>query len=167
MIGSHNTWYGDPNISKKYPRPCLYGVAINVQSGAIFPATFPEKSPDADLRHVRLSFRQFESYEEYNGFKDVLYEDFNDDTGEFRIEPFQFSSSPNLTFIAKAPDKLLLENMSTSPKVEPPHFCSSIRNAVKFILDHPDPDKSVFINKQPRRYLFSENENKWIQINQS
>lgn len=164
VIGSHNTWYGDANSSKKYPRPCLYGVALNVQTGSIFPASFPDKNPDADLRHVRLSFRQFENYDEYNAFKDVLYQDFNDETGEFRIEPFQFSSSPNLTFIAKAPDKLLLENMSTSPKVEPKDFCSSIRNAVKFILDHPDPFQSVFINQQPRCYLFSDNEKKWIQI---
>ena len=55
VIGCHNTGYGDDKAVKKYPRPKLYGVAVNVETGDIFPADFPDdsKGPDADLRHVR------------------------------------------------------------------------------------------------------------------
>ena len=55
VIGCHNTGYGDDKAVKKYPRPKIYGVAVNVETGDIFPADFPDdsKGPDADLRHVR------------------------------------------------------------------------------------------------------------------
>jgi len=166
VIGCHNTGYGDDKAVKKYPRPKIYGVAVNVETGDIFPADFPDdsKGPDADLRHVRLSFRQYESYEEYEEVKNYLYQDFNDETGEITIRPFRFVQSPDLPFIAKASDKFILENMSTSPKVEPKHFCSGIRNAVRLILQDPDSYQSIFAKKQPRKYLFSDNERKWIRI---
>ena len=77
MIGSHNTGYGDEKSVQKYPRPKIYGVAVNVETGDIFPADFLDgsKCPDAELRHVRLSFRQFVSYEEYQEAKNYLYQD--------------------------------------------------------------------------------------------
>ena len=115
-------------------------------------------------KHFRLSFRQYESYEEYEEVKNYLYQDFNDETGEITIRPFRFVQSPDLPFIAKASDKFILENMSTSPKVEPKHFCSGIRNAVRLILQDPDSYQSIFAKKQPRKYLFSDNERKWIRI---
>jgi len=166
VIGSHNTGYGDEKSKKKYPRPIIYGVAVDVESGDIFPADFPDdsKGPDAELRRVRLSFRQYESYEEYHEAKNFLYQDFNNETGEITIKPFQFVQSPDLPFIAKATDKFILENMSTSPKVEPKHFCSGIRDAVRLILKHPDASQSIFSQNQPRKYLFSDNERKWIRI---
>ena len=76
MIGSHNTGYGDEKAVKKYPRPKVYGVALDVETGDIFPADFPDdsKGPDAELRHIRLSFRQYESYEEYHEVKNFLYQ---------------------------------------------------------------------------------------------
>ena len=166
MIGSQNTGYGDEKSVQKYPRPKIYGVAVNVETGDIFPADFPDgsKCPDAELRHVRLSFRQFVSYEEYEEAKNYLYQDFDDETGEITIKPFRFVQSPDLPFIAKASDKFILENMSTSPKVEPKHFCSGIRKAARLILDHPDSFQSIFAQNQSRRYLFSDNEKRWIRI---
>ena len=76
VIGSHNTGYGDEKAVKKYPRPKVYGVALDVETGDIFPADFPDdsKGPDAELRHIRLSFRQYESYEEYHEVKNFLYQ---------------------------------------------------------------------------------------------
>ena len=44
MIGSHNTGYGDEKAVKKYPRPKIYGVALDVETGDIFPADFPDDS---------------------------------------------------------------------------------------------------------------------------
>ena len=128
----------------------------------MYPAEFPDHSPDPDLRHVRLSFRQYESYDEYYKIKDYLYEDFNYMSGEFVIEPFEFSRNPDVNLICKAPDAFLLKNMSTSPKVEPPDFCSSMRRATKMILDHPEPMRTVFIGGKAKTFVYSENEKKWI-----
>lgn len=33
--------------------PIIYGVGVNVKSGEIFPATFPDKGPDQPLRFAR------------------------------------------------------------------------------------------------------------------
>ena len=122
------------------------------------------KGPDAELRHIRLSFRQYETYEEYHEAKNFLYQDFDNETGEITINPFKFVHSPDLPFIAKATDKFILENMSTSPKVEPKHFCSGIRDAVRMILKNPDSSQSIFAQNQPRKYLFSDNERKWMRM---
>lgn len=162
MIGSHNTWYGPENVSHKYPRPRIYGIGVNVSTGDIFPAEFPDKNPDADLRHVRLSFRQFESLEEYQTTKKAFYQDYDDETGQISIEPFGFSTSPDLGFIAKSSNKFILENMSTSPKVEPKHFCCGIRNSIKLAMENPDPYKSIFVNRKARRYKYLDK--KWIRI---
>lgn len=35
------------------PWPVLYGAAINVKTGDIFPATFTDKGPDLDIRNAR------------------------------------------------------------------------------------------------------------------
>ena len=165
VIGSINTWFGEENSSKRFPRPRLYGVGINVETGQIVPADFISKTPDEHLRHVRLSYRQFRSHEEFDQARDFLYQDFNDDTGEFTIEPFEFVQRPDLVFIANAPDRFILENMSTSPKVEPEHFCSNIKSAVKLVLEHPEPLKTLFPHNKARKYKFSVNEQKWIRIN--
>ncbi|XP_074775890.1 protein N-terminal asparagine amidohydrolase isoform X2 [Athene noctua] len=34
--------------------PIIYGIAVNVKTAEIFPATFPEKGPDEDLRSARV-----------------------------------------------------------------------------------------------------------------
>ena len=51
-IGEMNT-----NYSKSYPSPILYGAGVEIKTGQIFPATFPDHGPDNILRHVRLSHR--------------------------------------------------------------------------------------------------------------
>ena len=35
------------------PWPMIYGVGVNVKTGEIFPATFPDKGPDQALRFAR------------------------------------------------------------------------------------------------------------------
>ena len=162
VTGSHNTFYGAESEKSKYPRPRLYGIGIDVLSNEIFPADFPDHSPDPDLRHVRLSFRQYDNYDHYYQVKDYLYEDWNSETGAFVIEPFDFHQSPDLTWISKAPDGFLLKNMSTSPKVEPQDFCAGMRRATQMVLDHPEPLKTVFRNNKAKTFIYSENEKKWI-----
>ena len=58
MIGSQNTGYGDEKSVQKYPRPKIYGVAVNVETGDIFPADFLDgsKCPDAELRFRFVPF---------------------------------------------------------------------------------------------------------------
>ena len=162
VTGSHNTSYGSESEKSKYPRPKLYGIGIDVFSNEVFTADFPDHSPDPDLRHVRLSFRQYDSYDHYYQVKDFLYEDWNCDKGTFVIEPFGFHHSPDISWMSKAPDGFLLKNMSTSPKVEPKDFCASMRRASQMVLDHPEPLKTVFRNNTAKTFIYSENEKKWI-----
>jgi len=54
--------------------------------------------------------------------------------------------------------------MSTSPKVDPKNFSSGIWDAVRLILKNPDSSQSIFAQNQPRKYLFSDNERKWMRI---
>ena len=163
VIGAFNTTFGDENTVAKYPRPMVYGVAYEVNTGKIFKADFSEKGPDCHLRHVRLSFRRYQNYDEYYEARDYLYEDFDNETGDFTIKPFAFRRSPDLQMYVKSPDQFLLENMSTSPKVEPKHFCANIKSAINLILDNPKPEQSIFPQNTSRRYTYSDADKKWIQ----
>jgi len=52
VVGEANT-----NYSKAYPSPLFLGAAVEIKTGAVFPAKFPDHGPDNILRHVRLSHR--------------------------------------------------------------------------------------------------------------
>ncbi len=169
VIGEYNTGFGNDGDQSRFPRPKIYGVAAEVDSGRIFPARFPDQRPDAVLRHVRLSFRQFQTYQEYEESRESFYEDYDDNTEQFVIQPFHFIPvrGPELGRICKASDKFILENMSTSPKVEPKHFCDNIRAAANFVIENQDAMKTVFLGSNPRAYAFSDNQKKWIRVKKS
>uniref|UniRef100_A0A8D0BG62 N-terminal asparagine amidase n=1 Tax=Salvator merianae TaxID=96440 RepID=A0A8D0BG62_SALMN len=45
-----------------------------------------------------------------------------------------------------------LQNLSTSPLAEPPHFVSHIRATLTYLKEHPFPDKSLFPSRKPWIY---------------
>lgn len=47
-VGELNT-----TIREGIPWPIITGVGVNIKTGEIFPATFPDKGPDQPLRSVR------------------------------------------------------------------------------------------------------------------
>lgn len=48
-VGELNTRNGRGDINW----PIIYGVGVNIKTGEIFPASFPDKGPDLQLRQAR------------------------------------------------------------------------------------------------------------------
>ncbi|XP_052629227.1 protein N-terminal asparagine amidohydrolase isoform X2 [Harpia harpyja] len=131
--------------------PIIYGIAVNVKTAAIFPATFPEKGPDEDLRsaHVLTGATLTNIY-------DAKME-------QLHIGPYFWRPFPHVDFWLEQDDKQILQNLSTSPLAEPPHFVSHIRSTLTFLKEHPFPSRSLFPDRKPRIYKKNE-EGLWEQV---
>ncbi|XP_069761917.1 protein N-terminal asparagine amidohydrolase isoform X2 [Narcine bancroftii] len=118
--------------------PVIYGIAINVKTGEIFRATFPDKGPDEDVRGARtfLGGSMISIY-------DVKME-------QLQIEPYEWSPFPDAEFWLQQPDHLILESYSTSPIVEPPHFVKHMKNIFQFLSTNPK--EALFPKGEPRIY---------------
>ena len=49
-------------------------------------------------------------------------------------------------------DALIRQYLSTSPTVEKEDFAHSTKEALKVLITHPEPLKTIFANNQPLRY---------------
>lgn len=135
--GSLNTTQGPGG-----PRPKVYGMAVEVQSGAVFPAHFKAQEPNMPLRAAsRWMSSEQRPLDLYNHV-----------SGTITIHPFRFSEVDWFGIYLKLPDEVLLRNFSTSPKVEPPHFCQELRKVFKVFVDHPRPHETLFPNDKPKTY---------------
>ncbi|XP_048817160.1 protein N-terminal asparagine amidohydrolase isoform X3 [Lagopus muta] len=124
--------------------PIIYGIAVNVKTAEIFPATFPEKGPDEDLRsaHVLTGARLTNIYDAK--------------TEQLHIGPYFWRPFPHVDFWLEQDDQQILQNLSTSPLAEPPHFVSHIRSTLTFLKAHPFPSHSLFPDRKPRIYKKNE-----------
>uniref|UniRef100_A0A8D0FG69 N-terminal asparagine amidase n=1 Tax=Strix occidentalis caurina TaxID=311401 RepID=A0A8D0FG69_STROC len=124
--------------------PIIYGIAVNVKTAEIFPATFPEKGPDEDLRsaHVLTGATLTNIY-------DAKME-------QLHIGPYFWRPFPHVDFWLEQDDEQILQNLSTSPLAEPPHFVSHIRSTLAFLKEHPFPSRSLFPDRKPRIYKKNE-----------
>eukprot|EP00095_Tigriopus_kingsejongensis_P002487 maker-scaffold64_size435223-snap-gene-2.23 protein:Tk02487 transcript:maker-scaffold64_size435223-snap-gene-2.23-mRNA-1 annotation:"protein n-terminal asparagine amidohydrolase" len=138
VIGSLNTTY-DQNCD---PWPMHYGCAVDVGTGEIFPANFQDHGPADTLRHCRISFNN-------NRAQLRPFDLYDCESGEILIEPFTFAYNPGLEFWLRAPSKLILENMSSSPKVEPVYFVPKLKQTIQMVLDHPNAIKTIFRGLKP------------------
>lgn len=120
--------------------------------GDTFPATFLERGPDEYPRNARV----------YNEGK--IMEIYNCKTGILKIGPFGYQLSMNIKFLLDYDDKSLLDTLSTSPLVEPPHLVAVIRNTLKFMQEHPNPYETVFKNGQPHFFKRNEDCTSWVPI---
>lgn len=145
-VGELNTTYRD-----EVRWPILYGVAVNVKTGDIFPATFTDREPDLLLRHARNFL---------SGIRKV-FDVYDFSSGFIQIEPFNYTPPKLLAMWLTLPDKELLQNFSTSPDVEPPYFCPTLRAMFKFIMDNPSPRSTLFQINKPRCYKRDETMRNW------
>ncbi|XP_059835349.1 protein N-terminal asparagine amidohydrolase [Hypanus sabinus] len=118
--------------------PVIYGIAINVKTGDIFQATFPEKGPDEDIRSARIFLAG------------PMMSIYDSKVEELQIEPYEWKPFPRATFWLQQPDDVILKSFSTSPLVEPPHFVKHWKNAVKFLS--AVPEEAPFPSSKPRNY---------------
>ncbi|XP_023230791.1 protein N-terminal asparagine amidohydrolase-like [Centruroides sculpturatus] len=132
--------------------PVIYGIGINVKSGEIFPATFPDKGPDLQLRCAR----------HFTGCYDMI-DTYDYNLGVMRIGPFNYEPMRGINLWLSQSDDFLLQHLSTSPEVEPPHFAMQVRETLKYIQQHPFPGVTVFPDNRP--HFFQKDESgMWVQI---
>ena len=143
-IGRLNTIHVDGN--DPHNAPILCGSAVELSTGKVFPANFSYRGPDETIRHLRLSFCSRK-----NGFVDP----YNPETGELTVPSFHVNAhTENLTYYMQLPDETFLQYMSTSPKVEPPHFVENQKRIFRTAIDNPNMYKDIFPNRCDRIWMF-------------
>ncbi|KAF7243046.1 Protein N-terminal asparagine amidohydrolase [Varanus komodoensis] len=120
--------------------PFVYGIAANVKTGEIFHATFPDRGPNEELRSAR-TFTGAKMVNIYDSRKEQLC-----------IGPYFWLPFPLVDYWLEQDDQHLLQNLSTSPQAEPPHFVSHIRATLTYLKEHPFPHKTLFPSRKPWRY---------------
>ncbi|XP_050394354.1 protein N-terminal asparagine amidohydrolase [Patella vulgata] len=135
------------------PFPIIYGIAINIKTGEIFKAKFTDKGPDQPLRSAR----------HFTGGEQMLniYDHVN---RNLTIGPFSYDPHPRANQYAQLPNHVIRKHLSTSPEQEPAGFEDTVRAAFLHLRDYPDPMKSHFAHKGPRRYK-KERNGDWTLIN--
>ncbi|XP_060116867.1 protein N-terminal asparagine amidohydrolase isoform X1 [Heteronotia binoei] len=121
--------------------PHIYGMAANVKTGEIFHATFPDKGPEEDLRSASI-LTGAQMVNIYDSRKEQLC-----------IGPYFWMPFPHADFWLEQDDQYILQNLSTSPQAEPPHFISHIRATLLCLKEHPFPDKTLFPSRKPWIYI--------------
>ncbi|XP_063244679.1 protein N-terminal asparagine amidohydrolase isoform X2 [Bacillus rossius redtenbacheri] len=133
--------------------PILFGCGVNVKTGELFPATFPDKGPDQALRSAR----------HFTGGQQVL-DVYDCSLGLLRIGPFNYDPLRGVDLWLEQSDDFILQQLSTSPEVEPPHFVMQVRATLKYIQDHPFPAVTVFRDNRPHYYRRDENSGTWTPV---
>ncbi|XP_044735791.1 protein N-terminal asparagine amidohydrolase [Chrysoperla carnea] len=132
--------------------PLVYGIAVNVKTGEIFPANFQDKGPDHELRLARHIT---------NGGNQVL-DVYDSNVGMLRIGPFNYDPLRGVDLWLAQSDEVILQHLSTSPDVEPPHYVMEMRAALKYIQDNPFPAVTVFRDNRPRYFRRDEHTGLWV-----
>lgn len=138
-------------IEKNVPFPIIYGLAVIVQTGEMFPAKFQDRGPDQPLRSARHFTGSEEVINIYDNRKKHLV-----------IGPFDYSTMDEIDLLCRLPDPIIREHLSTSPEQEPKHFEASVRAALVQIRDFPDPLRTVFKGKG--RHYKKEPDGKWTKV---
>ncbi|XP_072337917.1 protein N-terminal asparagine amidohydrolase isoform X1 [Scyliorhinus torazame] len=159
-------------VKKNVHWPVIYGIAVNVKTGEIFHATFPDKGPDEVIRSARNFLGGSVSFESFSKFKSHLKSprspaknrvDFSKvhsfskvmsiydaEVEQLQIEPFEWTPFPAAPFWFQQNDQVILQNFSTSPLVEPPDFAQHMRSIFQFL--NRRPKESLFPKGRSRIY---------------
>ncbi|KAL5019356.1 hypothetical protein ScPMuIL_005078 [Solemya velum] len=139
-------------VKNKSHWPVIYGLAVIVETGEIFPATFSDKGPDQPLRSAR----------HFTGSDDIM-NIYDNQSQELVVGPFHYSTMDEIDLLCRLPDEFIRKHLSTSPEQEPPQFEANVRSALVQIRDHPDPMKTVFRDGKSRRYK-KESDGSWTRV---
>ncbi|XP_045464482.1 protein N-terminal asparagine amidohydrolase isoform X1 [Harmonia axyridis] len=135
------------------PWPIIYGIGLNIKTGDIFPATFPDKGPDLSLRMARYltGVTQVSDIYDYN-------------LGLLRIGPFNYQPLRGVDLWLEQSDEFILQHLSDSPEVEPPHIVMQLRATLKYIQDNQFPAITVFRDNKPHYFRRDEQSGTWIPV---
>ncbi|XP_031218971.1 protein N-terminal asparagine amidohydrolase isoform X3 [Mastomys coucha] len=112
--------------------PIIYGIAVNIKTAEIYRASFQDRGPEEQLRAARALA---------GGPMISIYDA---KTEQLRIGPCSWTPFPHVDFWLQQDDKQILENLSTSPLAEPPHFVEHIRSTLMFLKKFPSPENILF-----------------------
>lgn len=132
--------------------PLLYGVGVNCKTGALFPATFPDKGPDTALRSARHFTGQTR--------KRVL-DIYDAKNKKLVIEAFEFDPWEEARLWLIQPDDFILNYLSTSPNQEPMDFVPTLKETLRFIVENPSLSKDVFPDGASRVFE-KDADGKWV-----
>lgn len=133
--------------------PIIYGIGVDVKSGKIFPAKFPNKGPDVPLRSSRTFVGHEGMFNIYDPHAEVI-----------RIPCFNYKPLRGADLWLTQPDEVILNHLSTSPEVEPSHFVAHVREALKFIYQNPFPAVTVFPDSKPRYFKLDCRNGQWNRV---
>ena len=118
--------------------PIFYGAAVDLRTNEFSPAEFASRGPAITLRAPRRSCQA----------KDLV-QVYHSDSGLFVINEFRYFRISYLDILINAPDSVLLENFSTSPKAEPPHFADSIRQVFALMKTDKTSEPTHRFRREP------------------
>ncbi|OBS74668.1 hypothetical protein A6R68_14790 [Neotoma lepida] len=124
--------------------PVIYGIAVNIKTAEIYRASFQDRGPEEQLRAARALA---------GGPMISIYDA---KTEQLRIGPYSWTPFPHVDFWLQQDDKQILENLSTSPLAEPPHFVEHIRSTLMFLKKFPSPENILFPGN--KALLYKKNE---------
>ncbi len=81
---------------------------------------------------------------------------------ELRIGPFSYEPMRAVDIWLQQTDDFLLQSLSSSPDVAPPHFVPHLRSTLKRIKDDPYPSVTLFHNNLPRYYRKDDVTGQWM-----
>ncbi|CAG4939079.1 unnamed protein product [Parnassius apollo] len=134
--------------------PLVTGVGVDVRAGDLFPAAFPDKGPEQPLRAARTITGGPHSAQVLDIYDNAV--------GMLRIGPFNYDPLRGVDLWLEQSDEFILQHLSTTPSVEPPHFVHHIRTTLKFIQQHPFPAVTVFPDNRPHYYRRDEQTGCWV-----
>ncbi|XP_049874609.1 protein N-terminal asparagine amidohydrolase isoform X2 [Pectinophora gossypiella] len=171
------------------PAPLVTGVGVDIRAGDLFPATFPDKGPELPLRGARTITGGPHSAQVWQtenrcrldgpndrgscrwqgsnigvdsyGCREVL-DIYDNGVGMLRVGPFNYDPLRGVDLWLEQSDDFILQHLSTTPAVEPPHFVHNIRMTLKFIQQHPFPAVTVFPDNRPHYYRRDEQSGCWV-----
>lgn len=131
--------------NEQFNCPIIYGAAVHLKTNEIVPAEFQNRGPEIILRRARRTCST----------KDLV-QVYNSNTKLFIINEFRYFRINHIDFLTKADDQYILNNFSTSPKVEPDHFANSIRDVFSLMKT----------NKilEPTHKFRRESDGKWTEV---
>ncbi|ELU06858.1 hypothetical protein CAPTEDRAFT_142681, partial [Capitella teleta] len=133
--------------------PIIYGLAVDVRSGDLIRAVFPDQGPDMLIRSATNFIGKGTLLEVYN----------SNNPGRLVIDPVEWRTWNDLDMWLTLPDPFIRKYLSTSPEQEVATFEADSRKVLKFIQDNPQPEKTLFVNNKPRVYQ-KEKSGEWTQI---
>ena len=130
---------------------------VRLDTGQVFPAQFSYHGPDTDIRcsAVTVIYPISETIKICRALRlnseSTLHNIYDPLSGQIVITPFSYKVLPDAHLWLKKADSFILRYCSTSPAVEPPHFCDQMRSKFRRMISDPAPD-TVFPGGRARVY---------------